>query len=84
MKQKDIALIIAVAGFSAVFSLLLSRLLIAPPKNRQTQVEIVQPITADFQKPDTRYFNSQSFDPTKLIKIGESSNPVPFSTKESQ
>jgi hypothetical protein len=80
MKQKDIALIIIVVFFSAVISFLVSKTLFAPPENRQQQVEVVQPITADFPKPDSRYFNKDSFDPTQSITIGQNANADPFSS----
>lgn len=81
MKQKDIALIAIIIVFSAVISLFVSKSIFASPKNRQQQVEVVQPITADFPKPDSRYFNSHAFDPTKQITIGQNANPNPFSSK---
>jgi len=80
MKQKDIALIAIVVLISIVFSLVLSKFLFAP-KNHQQQVEIVQPISADFPMPDSHYFNDKSIDPTKLITIGNNTNPDPFSAK---
>ena len=79
MKQKDLALILVVAFFSAVISLVVSNLLFASPQNRQQQVEVVEPITADFPQPDTHYFNNTAFDPTKTITIGQNANPDPFS-----
>jgi len=79
MKQKDIAAILVVVFVSAVISLFVSKAIFASPKNRQQQVEVVQSITADFPKPDDRYFNNQAFDPTKQITIGQNSNPDPFS-----
>lgn len=86
MKQKDIALIAVVVVVSGVISIILSNMLISAPKNRQEQVEVVQPITADFKKPDTndKYFNSAAIDPTQIIKIGDNSNPVPFNDKQQQ
>ncbi len=78
MKQKDLVLIIVVVIVSGVFSLVLSNLLFASPKNRQEKVEVVEPITAEFNKPDQKYFNSESIDPTQIIKIGDSSNNQPF------
>lgn len=84
MKQKDLALIIVIIFISAVISLFVSKALFASPKNRQQQVEVVQPITADFPKPDNHYFNSQSFDPTKQITIGQNANPAPFSSTSSR
>jgi len=78
MKQKDLTLVIVVIFISAVFSLIISNFLISPPKNRKTQVEVVQKITSDFPEPDKKYFNSQSVDLTKLIQIGDNQNTQPF------
>lgn len=80
MKQKDIVLIIVIVAISAVISLFVSKAIFAPPKNRQQQVEIVQAITTDFPAPDSRYFNTNAFDPTKLITIGQENNTNPFSS----
>ena len=79
MKQKDIALIIVIVFVSAVVSLFASKAIFSSPKNRQQEVEIVQPITADFPQPDSSYFNSGAIDPTQLIKVGQNSNTNPFS-----
>lgn len=78
MKQKDITLIIVVAFISGVVSITLSKYFIAPPKNRHQKVEVVEPISSDFLKPDSAYFNKNSVDPTKLITIGDNANPQPF------
>lgn len=79
MKQKDIALIAVIAVISAVISLTLSKMLFGAPATKNQQVEVVQSITADFPQPDKRYFNANAFDPTKLITIGQNTNPDPFS-----
>ncbi|HSX45523.1 MAG TPA: hypothetical protein VLG27_00790 [Candidatus Saccharimonadia bacterium] len=79
MKQKDIALILVIIFISAVVSLFVSKAIFASPKNRQQPVEVVQPITADFQQPDNRFFNNQAFDPTKVITINPNNNTDPFS-----
>lgn len=78
MKQKDITLIIVVAFISAVVSIAVSKYFIAPPKNRQQKVEVVEAISSEFPEPDPAYFNKNSVDPTKLINIGDNSNPQPF------
>jgi hypothetical protein len=78
MKQKDVALIIAIGFVSAVFALLLSNFLISSPKNRQQKAEVVEAITDEFQQPDERYFNDLSVNPTKQIRIGDAQNPLPF------
>lgn len=78
MRQKDLAIILAVAFFSAVLGLVLSRLVFAKPADRNQQVEVVLPISAEFPQPDKRYFNAQSLDPTQPIAIGNGTNPEPF------
>ena len=78
MKQKDIALIIAVVLFSGVLSLVVGRLVFAAPKDREQKVEVVDAITTEFPRPDSKYFNDQSINPTQLIRIGENSNTAPF------
>lgn len=78
MKQKDIVLIIVVVFFSSVFSLILSSLFISSPKNRRTQVEVVDKIDPAFTQPDKTYFNADSIDPTKNIRIGDNLNSDPF------
>lgn len=83
MKQKDIALIVIIVFVSAVISFFVSNAIFGSPKTRQQQVEVVQPITADFPKPDPRYFNNQAFDPTRIITIDQNANPNPFSTPSS-
>ncbi|MDB5165092.1 MAG: hypothetical protein JWL89_718 [Candidatus Saccharibacteria bacterium] len=79
MKRKDLGLIAVIIVISAVFSLIVSNAIFASPKNRQQKVEVVQPITADFPQPDSRYFNKNAFDPTKVITIGQNANADPFS-----
>ena len=84
MKQKDIGLIIVIVFVSAVLSFFVSKAIFAAPKNRQQQVEVVQPITADFPPPDSRYFNPTAFDPTQLITVGQNANLNPFNGTKSQ
>ncbi len=79
MKQKDIALILVIAVVSGVFSLVIGQLVFAPSKNRQQKVEVVEAITTDFTAPDSKYFNSQSINPTQLIEISNNVNVAPFS-----
>jgi len=78
MKKKDVALIIVVAVFAAIFSLLISRVLFTSGEQRQLKAEIVQPITTEFQQPDSTVFNERAINPTKLIRIGDTNNPKPF------
>ena len=78
MKQKDIAIIIGVIFISGILSYFISSALFASPENLQTEVEVVEPITADFPEPDDRYFNDQSVNPTLTITIGDGQNQQPF------
>lgn len=78
MKQKDIALIIIIVFISAVASFFISGKIFGSPKDRQQKVEVVNPITSDLPKPDKQFFNSQAFDPTRVITIGQNANPNPF------
>ena len=83
MKQKDIALFVIVGIISAVVSVLASNLLITPEQNKKQEAEKVEPISAEFQVPssDSRYFNKDSINPTKLIQIGDNPNSqAPFNT----
>ena len=78
MKQKDIVLIVVIVVISGVISFVVSGKLIVPSKNLKQEAEVVKPISAQFNKPDKRYFNSNSINPTKLIQIGQNNNPDPF------
>lgn len=77
MKQKDVALIIMIIGISAIVSLGLSKFLIKIPDDRNQTAEVVEPITAEFELPDQRYFNAESYNPTQLIEIKDN-NTKPF------
>ena len=78
MKQKDIILVIVVVFVSGVLALIISNFLITAPKNRQTEVEVVTPISTELTKPDSRYFNDKSINPTQNIQIGNQDNNQPF------
>lgn len=78
MKQKDIAIIAVVAILSGIVSFVVSGKLFVTPENRQQEVEKVDKISAEFQLPDSRYFNEQSINPTVNTEIGASTNQDPF------
>jgi hypothetical protein len=84
MKQKDIALILVVVGVSAIISFIVSSTFIAPAKNRQQKVEVVDRISTDFNRPDPKYFNAQSLNPTQEITIGDNTNTNPFNGQPNQ
>ena len=74
MKQKDVALILIVVTVSAVFSLLIAKIFISSPKNRQEKVEVVGEISSVFPEVDKQFFHEQSINPTVIIQIGNDQN----------
>lgn len=78
MKQKDLVLIVVIVLIAVVASLLISKRIFVTPTDRQQQVEVVPPISANFNLPSPAYFNSSSKDPTQLITIGPNANSNPF------
>lgn len=85
MKQKDITLIIVVVIFSSIFAFLLSSMFIGSPETQPQRAETVEPITAEFNEPDNRYFNREAINPTQLIRIGgQGGNQSPFYQPEDE
>ena len=78
MKQKDIALIIVIGAISAAISFGASQLVFSSPQNRQQSVAVVDPISTKFTAPDSKFFNSNSINPAKLIEVGSNTNTNPF------
>ena len=78
MKQKDIAVIIAVAFFAAVVSLLLTQTIFVSKDRKELTAETVEPISSQFNEPDKAVFNKDAINPTQLIQIGDSNNTSPF------
>jgi hypothetical protein len=73
MKQKDIALILVIVFLSGVISFILSNKFISPPDHKEKAAK-VEPITAEFIQPNTKYFNDQSINPTRTITIGDNND----------
>lgn len=78
MKQKDVALIIIIAAISAGLSFGVSQLVFSSAQPGQQKAAVVDAITTDFATPDSKFFNSQSIDPAKLIQVSPSNNQNPF------
>ena len=65
-------IIIGVSIVSAIFSYVLSNALFGgSDSSKLLSAPDVQPISAEFQQPDPRYFNKESLNPTKDITIGD-------------
>lgn len=78
IKKKDILLIVVIAIFAGVFSLVISNAFFTSGNERNLTAEIVQTISPEFKEPDKEVFNERAIDPTKLIEIGDTNNPEPF------
>lgn len=78
MKQKDIVLIVIVAFFTGVVSFFVSQAVFTSKNARSLKAEKVDAIQASFNKTDPAVFNTNAINPTKLITIGDSTNPKPF------
>lgn len=77
MKRKDILLFAVVGVISAIVSIVISNY-VFPSSTSKQQAEVVQPISPNFTEPDTAYYNSGTFDPTRQITIGQNANTDPF------
>jgi hypothetical protein len=78
MKQKDIATIIVIAFLSGIVSFFVSGKVFVTPKSRTQTAEVVDEISTNFQQPDSRFFNSQSINPTQNSQLGDNTNENPF------
>lgn len=81
MKSKDVFTIIIVAVVSIVLSVIASNILINNDKNRSQKVEVIEPITAELQRPPTEYYNSSAINPTQTIQIGGGGTNQPFGSQ---
>jgi len=78
MKRKDVILILIIILFAGIVSLIVSNFFFAPDESKSLSAEVVEPITSEFQQPDSGVFNNKAINPTKLIEIGNSNNQQPF------
>lgn len=78
MKTKDLGVLAVVAIVSIVLSIILSGIFFSTPEDRAQTVEIVDPISTTFDRPDSTYFGSNAINPAKSIDIGVDPNSNPF------
>lgn len=80
MKSKDLSLVVVVGIVSAVIAVFVSGWIFSSAADRQQTVEVVEPISPDFNVPavDSAYFNKDAINPTQSITIGNSTNEKPF------
>jgi hypothetical protein len=77
MKQKDIAVIVAVTLFAAIASFFVANKLFVTPKTRQQTAPVVDVINSSMASPDKRFFNSDSINPTRNSSA-TGTNQTPF------
>ncbi|HEX9679124.1 MAG TPA: hypothetical protein VGA08_00700 [Candidatus Saccharimonadales bacterium] len=78
IKQGDIAVVILVVSISLVASYFLGNAIINTDANRSTEVEVINPISAEFGVPSDNIFNDEALNPTELIRIGDDGTNTPF------
>jgi len=78
MKQNDIAALILVVAFSLLISWFGLNAIIPEPTAQETEVELVDPISAEFPDPDEDVFADGYLNPTESIKIDKADNQQPF------
>ena len=78
MKQKDIAIIIAVAGVSLILAVIVAGFIFIGPSKLGTKVVVLDSVSSTFPVADKAFFNDQSIDSTQTVTIGTNSNAQPF------
>lgn len=78
MKKNDIALILLIVSISLVVAYFIGQTIVGQPQKKQQQVEVVEPISADVNTPDSHIFNKDAINPAVPIAIGNSSGQPPF------
>ena len=78
MKSKDIATIAILVLITGAFTFMLSKSLILSKKATHTKVEVVEPISKDFNFAGKPYFKANSINPTRDITIDVNNNTQPL------
>lgn len=85
IKSKDLPMFVLVVGASAILSFVASNLIFGKAGERSTKIEIVDPITSDFNYENKPYFKPNPdnpaivpLNPTKDITVNENNNTAPL------
>lgn len=81
MKQQDIAVVIIIVFIASVATFFLANKFVSPSTARRT-AETVTAIDPTFAVPDTKYFSTNSINPTLRIEIAPGDNKNPFQDQE--
>lgn len=74
MKQKDLSILLVSILVGVTLSYIVAKVVINKSSNLDQQTVTVPVITTEFQAPSSKYFNSNSIDPTQIINIAPSNN----------
>lgn len=69
MKRNDIAIIILIAGFSAVLTYVVASTVLANYTQQTTTVKEIIKISPELAKPDPTIFNSNAINPSVQVNI---------------
>lgn len=78
MVRKNLPVFIVIFVSALVVSFLLKNLLAPSEEERVQTVESVEPISEQFDSPNSRIFNDSAVNPTELIEITEGTGSTPF------
>ena len=78
MKKDDWLKVIVIVAIAAIASFIISNKVFGGKSGAFISVEDPQPISSDFELPNTKYFNKDALNPTQLIEIGKDNNQSPF------
>ncbi len=78
-KQQDIIAIVVAVVAGILVAYIVDKYVLSNASSKNIQVDVVPTITTDFNKPPSKYFNSQAVDPTQIINISPNNSQQPFS-----
>jgi energy-converting hydrogenase Eha subunit A len=78
MKQKDVLTLAVIAIISGALSFVISSTFLTSSSNRSQQVEVVEKLNTNFERPSNEYFNESAINPTQIIEIGPNESTEPF------
>ena len=78
LKSKDIATLILLVGVSAMVSFFTSKLLFSNTKTLTTKVEVVSPVSSEFNYENKAYFTADKLNPTKDSTVSGNNNTKPL------
>lgn len=77
MKQQDVAILIIIVFITGVFSFIVGNKFVTP-SDKKEKVEVVTPISKDFNAGNVNNINENSINPTVKIEIAPNNNTQPF------